>query len=97
MARLAIDHFTFQRTCNLILIFIFQIKIDRAVSTGAAIHVIESKSQKTTKKELDDKSKLADQKRLDSLKKMKSSYNEQKLAIKKALAGVVSSTVFQCS
>lgn len=60
---------------------------------GEAIHVIESKSQKTNKKELDDKSKLADQKRLDSMKKMKNSYNEQKQAIKKALAGVVSTRV----
>lgn len=41
------------------------------------------------KKELDEKSKLADQKRLESLKKMKNSYNEQKQAIKNALAGVV--------
>lgn len=48
------------------------------------------KTQKPNKKELDEKSKKADQKRLESLKKMKNSYNEQKLAIKKALAGVVS-------
>lgn len=67
----------------------FQIKIDRNVSTGEAIHVIETKSQKNNKKELDEKSKRADQKRLESLEKMKNSYNEQKQAIKNALAGVV--------
>lgn len=60
------------------------------MSGGEAIHVIESKVKKAAKKELDEKSKKADQKRLDSLNKMKNSYNEQKLAIKKALAGVVS-------
>lgn len=69
---------------------IFQIKIDRNVSAGEAIHIIDKKPQKTKQKELDEKSQRADQKRLDSLKKMKNSYNEQKLAIKKALAGVVS-------
>lgn len=46
------------------------------------------------KKDLDEKSKKADQKRLESLNKMKNSYNEQKLAIKKALAGVVSCLSF---
>lgn len=71
-------------------LFFFQIKIDRAVSSGEAIHVIKSKAQKSNKKELDEKSKQADQKRIESLNKMKNSYNEQKLAIKKALAGVVS-------
>lgn len=60
------------------------------MSGGEAIHVIESKVKKTAKKELSEKSKKADQKRLESLNKMKNSYNEQKLAIKKALAGVVS-------
>ncbi|XP_055326995.1 probable RNA-binding protein CG14230 [Sitodiplosis mosellana] len=65
-----------------------KIKIDRSVSSGEAIHVIESKAKKAVKKELDEKSKKADQKRLESLNKMKNSYNEQKLAIKKALAGV---------
>lgn len=70
--------------------FFLQIKIDRTVSNGEAIHVIEMKAQKTNKRELDEKSKKADQKRLESLDKMKNSYNEQKLAIKKALAGVVS-------
>lgn len=48
------------------------------------------KSQKANKKELDEQSKKADQKRIESLNKMKNSYNEQKMAIKKALAGVVS-------
>ncbi|XP_031626863.1 squamous cell carcinoma antigen recognized by T-cells 3-like [Contarinia nasturtii] len=65
-----------------------KIKIDRSVSSGEAIHIIESKAQKTNKRELDEKSKKADQKRMESLNKMKNSYNEQKLAIKKALAGV---------
>lgn len=60
------------------------------MSSGEAIHVIETRTQKANKKELDEKSKKADQKRMDSLNKMKNSYNEQKLAIKKALAGVVS-------
>lgn len=68
----------------------YQIKIDRSVSSGEAIHVIEMKTKKAVKKELDEKSKKADQKRVESLNKMKNSYNEQKLAIKKALAGVVS-------
>lgn len=67
-----------------------QIKIDRAVSSGEAIHIIEQKKPKTNKNELDERSKQADQKRLESLNKMKNSYNEQKLAIKKSLAGVVS-------
>lgn len=66
-----------------------KIKIDRTVSSGEAIHVIDKKANKE-KKNLDDKSKVADQKRIESLKKMKSSYNEQQLAIKRALAGVVS-------
>lgn len=67
-----------------------QIKIDRSVSNGEAIHIIDMKSQKANKKELDEQSKKADQKRIESLNKMKNSYNEQKMAIKKALAGVVS-------
>lgn len=68
-----------------------KIKIDRTVSSGQAIHVIDKKANnKRDKKNLDDKSKIADQKRIESLKKMKSSYNEQQLAIKRALAGVVS-------
>lgn len=67
-----------------------KIKIDRNVSGGGAIHVIERSTNKTTKKSLDEKSQKADQKRIESLKKMKNSYNEQKLAIKNALAGVVS-------
>lgn len=67
-----------------------KIKIDRTVSSGEAIHVIDKKANsKREKKNLDDKSKMADQKRIESLKKMKSSYNEQQLAIKRALAGVV--------
>lgn len=67
-----------------------KIKIDRNVSGGNAIHVIDAKPSKKSKKQLDEKSQKADQKRMDSLKKMKNSYNEQKLAIKNALAGVVS-------
>lgn len=66
-----------------------KIKIDRKVSGGEAIHVIERNSNKSVKKSLDEKSQRADQKRIESLKKMKNSYNEQKLAIKNALAGVV--------
>lgn len=68
-----------------------KIKIDRNVSGGDAIHVIE-RSAKSTKKVLDEKSQKADQKRIESLKKMKNSYNEQKLAIKNALTIVVSLT-----
>lgn len=67
-----------------------RIKIDRNVSGGEAIHVIDARANKGTKKELDEKSKRADQKRMESMNKMKNSYNEQKSAIKKALAGVVS-------
>lgn len=59
------------------------------MSSGEAIHVIENKTKKSTKKDLDEKSKKADQKRMESQNKMKNSYNEQKLAIKNALAGVV--------
>lgn len=66
-----------------------KIRIDRNVSGGDAIHVIE-RSAKSTKKVLDEKSQKADQKRIESLKKMKNSYNEQKMAIKNALATVVS-------
>lgn len=69
---------------------LLQIKIDRSVTNGEAIHIIDMKSQKANKKELDEQSKKADQKRIESLNKMKNSYNEQKMAIKKALAGVVS-------
>lgn len=66
-----------------------KIKIDRNVSGGDAIHVIERSASKSNKKSLDEKSQKADQKRIESLKKMKNTYNEQKLAIKNALAGVV--------
>lgn len=59
------------------------------MSAGEAIHVIDKTNKTAAKKELDEKSKKADQKRIESLKKMKNSYNEQKLAIKNALAGVV--------
>lgn len=68
-----------------------KIRIDRNVSGGDAIHVIE-RSAKSTKKVFDEKSQKADQKRIESLKKMKNSYNEQKLTIKNALAIVVSRT-----
>lgn len=67
-----------------------RIKIDRNVSGGGAIHVIERTTNKPAKKSLDEKSQKADQKRIESLKKLKNSYMEQKLAIKNALAGVVS-------
>lgn len=67
-----------------------RIKIDRNVSGGDAIHVIERSARKSATKSLDEKSQKADQKRVESLKKMKNSYDEQKLAIKNALAGVVS-------
>lgn len=67
-----------------------KIKIDRNVSGGDAIHVIERSASKSAKKSLDEKSQKADQKRIESLKKMKNSYEEQKLAIKNALAGIVS-------
>lgn len=66
-----------------------KIQIDRNVSAGEAIHVIEQNANKSTKKSLDEKSQKADQKRIESMKKMKDSYNEQKLAIKNALTGVV--------
>lgn len=68
-----------------------KIKIDRTVSSGQVIHVIDTRpNNKREKKNLDDRSKMADQKRIESLKKMKNCYNEQQLAIKRALAGVVS-------
>lgn len=67
-----------------------KIKIDRNVSGGDVIHVIERNASKLVKKSLDEKSQKADQKRIESLKKMKNSYNEQKLAIKNSLADVVS-------
>lgn len=74
-----------------------KIKIDRSISSGEVIHVIDKKANsKREKKFFDDKSKLADQKRIESLKKMKSSYNEQQLAIKRALAGVVSILLLIC-
>ena len=59
------------------------------MSGGSAIHVINRNANKQ-KKELDEKAQKSDQKRLQSLNKMKDSYNQQKLAIKQALAGVVS-------
>lgn len=65
-----------------------KIKIDRSVSGGHAIHVIERNAAKAANKDLNEKSKKADQKRIESMMKMKSSYDEQKLAIKNALAGV---------
>lgn len=60
------------------------------MSAGEAIHVIDSKTNKKNKKQLGETSMKADQKRMESMKKMKNAYNEQKLAIKNALAGVVS-------
>lgn len=65
-----------------------QIRIDARSSSGTgAIHVIDR--SKKAKKQFDDaKSKEADHKRLESLGKMKDTYNQQKLAIKNALSGV---------
>lgn len=65
-----------------------QIRIDARSSSGTgAIHVID-RTKKGKKQFDDEKSKEADQKRLESLGKMKDTYNQQKLAIKKALSGV---------
>lgn len=65
-----------------------QIKIDHTVSGGSAIHVIQRNPKPSAKKDLDEKSQKADQKRLQSLNKMKDSYAQQKNAIKQALASV---------
>lgn len=70
-----------------------RIRIDASSGTGAgALHVIErghGGAGKEPKKQLvDDKSKEADKKRLESLGKMKDTYNQQKLAIKQALSGI---------
>lgn len=59
------------------------------MSGGQAIHVIERNPAKTVKKQFDAKSEKADQKRLQSLNKMKDSYTQQKQAIKAALSSVV--------
>lgn len=59
------------------------------MSAGKAIHIIERDANKSVKKDFDEKAKRADQKRIESLTKMKNSYNQQKLAIKQALAVVV--------
>lgn len=65
-----------------------QIRIDARSSSGTgAIHVID-RSKKAKKQFDDEKSKEADHKRLESLGKMKDTYNQQKLAIKNALSGV---------
>lgn len=61
------------------------------MSGGSAIHVIGKNSKGPVKKELDARSQKADQKRLQSLNKMKDSYTQQKNAIKLALATVDSS------
>uniref|UniRef100_A0A1I8MBP1 RRM domain-containing protein n=1 Tax=Musca domestica TaxID=7370 RepID=A0A1I8MBP1_MUSDO len=56
------------------------------------IHVIEAKKSKTkTQTQLDDKSMSADQKRKESLNKMKNQYQQQKSAIQQALQGMDSS------
>lgn len=52
--------------------------------------MIERKKTDEVKKNFNEKSKKADQKRMESLKKMTDSYNQQKLAIKNALATIVS-------
>lgn len=65
-----------------------KIKIDSSLSGGKAIHVIERNTSKANSKCLDEKSKKADQRRIESMKKMKNSYNEQKMAIKNALTSV---------
>lgn len=52
------------------------------------IHVIETKQKK--KKQLDTKSSSADQKRKESLNKMKNQYEQKKNAIQQALQGLVS-------
>lgn len=51
------------------------------------IHIIEKK--KKAKTQLDDKSSSADQKRKESLNKMKNQYEQQKTAIQQALQGLV--------
>lgn len=70
-----------------------KIKIARSVSDTKILHVIDKKAHKT-KNELDEKSKKADAKRMESLKKMKNSYDQQKSTIQSALAGVVSIIFF---
>ncbi|XP_061392658.1 probable RNA-binding protein CG14230 [Musca vetustissima] len=54
------------------------------------IHVIEAKKSKTkvVNTQLDDKSMSADQKRKESLNKMKNQYQQQKTAIQQALQGM---------
>lgn len=74
-----------------------KIKIDKSVSTGEAIHVIErNKSQNGLKQDpTNEKAQKANQKRLESLKKLRNSHDVQKQAIKNALAKVVSrKTIF---
>lgn len=69
-----------------------RIRIDASsTGSGGAIHVIERNRSSAKPREAvltDDKSKAADKKRLESLGKMKDTYNQQKLAIKNALSGV---------
>lgn len=67
-----------------------KIKIS-SINNGQVLHRIERKPA-TTKKDAkhfdDDRAKEADKKRLESLGKMKDSYNQQKMAIKNALSKV---------
>lgn len=57
--------------------------------TGQVKEIIEiNKKVVKPKKDLDPKSKLADEKRMESLNKMKDAYDQQKLAIKSALSQI---------
>lgn len=52
---------------------------------GDAIHIIEKSKKQEAKQFDDDKSKEADRRRMESLAKMKTSYDQKKMAIKNAL------------
>lgn len=74
---------------KIILFLRIQIKIDAYTSGGGApIHIIERNKKETVRHLTDEKAKEADKKRMESLGKMKDTYNQQKLAIKNALASV---------
>lgn len=62
-----------------------QLKIDRMATGGDAIHIIEKSKKLEAKQFDDDKSKEADRRRMESLAKMKTAYDQKKLAIKNAL------------
>lgn len=70
-----------------LLSILFQLKI--IPITGQVKEIIEiNKKVVKPKKDFDPKSKLADEKRMESLNKMKDAYDQQKLAIKSALSQI---------